>query len=66
MEYPSGGVLYLDGHHAVSIPRQSEKPINVRYRPVSESSKAPFLFSPLVVTGEKPILLLELIMDANR
>ena len=32
-------------------------PITFRHGIVSESSMAPFLFSPLVVTGEKALLL---------
>ena len=41
----------------------SEKPVKFRHGVVSNSSFAPFLFSPLVVTGKKAILLLELIMN---
>ena len=66
MDYPSACVLYLDGHCAGSIYRPSEKPIIFRHGVVSQSSQAPFLFSPLVVTGKKAILLLELIMNATR
>jgi hypothetical protein len=68
VDYPSACELYLDGHDAklISRPREYAKPIVFRYSSVSESSRAPFLFSPLVVTGEKAILHLELIMDATR
>jgi hypothetical protein len=68
MEYPSVCELYLDGHDAGWILRRraNAKPIVFQYGDVSESSQAPFLFSPLVVTGEKAILHLELIMDATR
>ena len=68
IEYPSGGMLYLDGHYARLLFRRNEGPIIFRYI-VSESSYVPFLFSPLVVTGEKilvPACLVELIMDATR
>ena len=72
MEYPSKGKLYLDGHPIESRHRRSEKttPIKFQYASISESSRVPYLFSPLVVTGEKALLLpgyLELIvMDATR
>ena len=66
MKYPSVGVLYLDGHSAGCKYRRNKKPIIFRYGIVSKSSLAPFLFSPLVVTGKKAILLLELIMNAIR
>ena len=68
-EYPSGGMLYLDGHYARMVFRRNEKPIIFRHSLVSESSYVPFLFSPLVVTGEKALpayYLVELIMDATR
>ena len=71
MEYPSACELYLDGHRAGLHSRRSHNPrlITIRYGNVSDSSSAPFLFSPLVVTGEKALLLpayLELILDATR
>ena len=66
MDYPSACRLYLDGHSAGCIERPIKGPIIFRYGIVSESSIAPFLFSPLVVTGKKAILLLELIMNAIR
>ena len=66
MDYPSACVLHLDGHFAGCIYRPSEKPIIFRHGVVSKSSLAPFLFSPLIVTGKKAILLLELIMNATR
>ena len=63
MDYPSACKLCLDGHYAGCIFRLSEKPVKFRHGVVSNSSFAPFLFSPLVVTGKKAILLLELIMN---
>ena len=66
MDYPSACLLYLDGHFAGSIFRRNAKPIVFRHGLVSELSIAPFLFNPLVVTGKKAILLLELIMNAIR
>ena len=55
IKYPSGCDLYLDGHHAQCAIRQDADvgPIVFKYVTVSESSLAPLLFSPLVVTGEK-------------
>lgn len=48
------GKLYLDGHYAGSRRRLlgSANPTIYQYINISESSCAPFLFSPLVVTGE--------------
>jgi hypothetical protein len=69
IEYPSGGTLYVDGHLTISVPRRDARPIVFRYAEVSQSSLASFLFSPLVVTGEKAFALfalLELIMDSAR
>ena len=66
MDYPSACLLYLDGHSAGCIFRRDTKPVVFRHGLVSELSIAPFLFNPLVVTGKKAILLLELIMNANR
>ena len=57
-------MLYLDGHCARLALRRNAKPMTYQHI-VSESSYIPFLFSPLVVTGEKALLLpayLELIM----
>ena len=45
-------MLYLDGHPARLALRRNAKPIVFQHI-VSESSYVPFLFSPLVVTGEK-------------
>ena len=71
VEYPTLGRLYLDGHSAVYKRRQSHdtKSCTFRYAIFSESSRVPFLFSALDVTGEKKALLaayLELIRDAIR
>jgi len=55
IEYPSGGMLYLDGHYARLVFRRSEKPIIFRHL-VSESSYVPFLFSPLAVTDDDTYL----------
>lgn len=47
--------LYLDGRPAESFLRRrtETQPIVIENGIVSESSSAPFVFSPLVVTGEK-------------
>jgi len=55
IEYPSGGMLYLDGHCARLAMRQSAAPIIYQHL-VSESSYVPFLFSPLVVTDDDTYL----------
>ena len=69
IEYPSGGMLYLDGHYARLVFRRDERPIIFRHI-VSESSFVPFLFSHLAVTGEKVLLrfayLVVELMDATR
>jgi hypothetical protein len=56
-EYPSAGSLYLDGHYASIVVRLDAEPMIIQDCFVSDSSSAPFLFSPLVVTGAKAFLL---------
>ena len=70
--FPSACELYLDGRLADSFCclRGDSGPVVIEHAMISESSFAPFIFSPLVVTGEKALLLLsaylELKMDATR
>ena len=69
MEYPCNGTLYLDGHFVKAAPRLHAVPMIFGDFSTSESSCVPFLFSPLVVTGEKALLLpadLEMMVDATR
>jgi len=58
VDYPSAGYLYLDGQQAKSITRQSHSTGRIKFwrGRVSESSKAPFLFSKLVVTDDDTCL----------
>ena len=64
IEYPSGGMLYLDGHYARLVFRRNERPIIFRHL-VSESSFLPFLFSHLAVTGENDLLLSAYLVELN-
>ena len=72
LRFSSACDLYLDGRLAeASIRRRTvNEAIVFENGAVSESSSAPFKFSPLVVTGEKNALslsaYLELIMDVIR
>jgi len=54
-EYPSGGILYLDGHRVRLSLRRSAEPIIFQHI-ISASSFVPFLFSPLVVTDDDTYL----------
>ena len=67
---PSRGTLHLDGHrvYAKQLLKHGTVPLIYQNTVVSESSCVPFVFSPLVVTGEFLLLpaYLELIMDATR
>ena len=58
-EYPTSGTLYLDGHCTNSIQRETTEPepMLFQHMDISESSCVPYLFSPLVVTGETAHLL---------
>ena len=53
--YPTSCELYLDGEYTESFmrPRGPTEPIIIKTCIVSDSSSAPLLFSPIVVTGEK-------------
>ena len=71
LDHHSSCHLYLDGQYAVMKRRQIHSAELIRFRRcwVSESSLAPFLFSKLVITGEKALLrpaYLELITNASR
>ena len=69
--FTSACELHLDGHRTQKIlrGRGDHEPIVIEHGTVSESSSAPFIFSPLVVTGEEkaPLLpaYLELIMEGD-
>ena len=56
-EYPSVADLYLDGNRSKSYVRRSAepKPMTMMHGVVSETSSAPFIFSPLDVTGGKEV-----------
>jgi len=58
VDYPSAGVLYLDGHVVTSLSRNTNnaKPAVFQHGRVSESLHAPFLFSSLVVTDDDTYL----------
>jgi hypothetical protein len=56
LKYPSGGMLYLDGHPARSILRRNVNPVTFKHTVISDSSLVPFLFSPLVVTDDDTFL----------
>ena len=68
VRFPSACDLYLDGRFADSFcrSRRDIEPIVIEHAIVSESSSAPFMFSPLVVTGEKKALLLSAYLELNR
>lgn len=60
VRFPSVCDLYLDGRLAESCSRSrgESETIIIEHAIVSESSSAPFLFSPIVITGKKKGLLL--------
>ena len=57
VNYPTACNLYLDGHHVDSFMRRTRErvPLTIEQGIISESSSAPFIFSPLDVTGEKAL-----------